>query len=179
MASNSLFSTVTPCQQNFFWGEYCFAGLCCVWSWVRGSGHGEDSGSCVEVWIEERGGLGKEGKDVGSDGRIWVQMSEGDRLRSLRTSPSRSKLFVVDEGPGYHHGFLWCANTTPKKKENKETSPYLEIPIFTLCDVYKYFCNREMTCLCNVPLDLQSDAIAEPKTKAWVIFLTNVNRRCT
>lgn len=26
MASNSLFSTVTPCQQNFFWGEYCFAG---------------------------------------------------------------------------------------------------------------------------------------------------------
>uniref|UniRef100_A0A3B3VLC0 Uncharacterized protein n=1 Tax=Poecilia latipinna TaxID=48699 RepID=A0A3B3VLC0_9TELE len=22
MASNSLFSTVTPCQQNFFWGEY-------------------------------------------------------------------------------------------------------------------------------------------------------------
>uniref|UniRef100_A0A8B9INC1 Uncharacterized protein n=1 Tax=Anser cygnoides TaxID=8845 RepID=A0A8B9INC1_ANSCY len=23
MASNSLFSSVTPCQQNFFWGEYC------------------------------------------------------------------------------------------------------------------------------------------------------------
>ncbi|KAJ3583078.1 hypothetical protein NHX12_034493 [Muraenolepis orangiensis] len=22
MASNSLFSTVTPCQQNFFWGEH-------------------------------------------------------------------------------------------------------------------------------------------------------------
>ncbi|KAG7240223.1 hypothetical protein INR49_027034, partial [Caranx melampygus] len=48
--------------------------------WVRGSGHGEDSGSGVEVWNEERRGLGKEGKDVGSDGRIWVQMSEGDQL---------------------------------------------------------------------------------------------------
>lgn len=23
MASNSLFSSVTPCQQNFFWGECC------------------------------------------------------------------------------------------------------------------------------------------------------------
>lgn len=32
-----------------------------------------------------------------------------------------------------------------------------------------------MTCLCNIRLDLQSDAIVEPKTKAWVIFLTNVN----
>lgn len=36
-----------------------------------------------------------------------------------------------------------------------------------------------MICLCNIPLDLQSDAIAEPKTKARVIFLTDVNRRCT
>lgn len=33
--------------------------------------------------------------------------------------------------------------------------------------------------MCNILSDLQSDAIAEPKTKAWVIFLTNVNRRCT
>lgn len=32
--------------------------------------------------------------------------------------------------------------------------------------------------MCNVPLDLESDAIAEPKTKAGVIFLTDVNSRC-
>lgn len=67
MASNSLFSTVTPCQQNFFWGKYCFAGRCCVWSWVRGSGHGEDLGSGVEVWMKELRGLGKRGELLGSD----------------------------------------------------------------------------------------------------------------
>ena len=27
MASNSLFSAVTPCQQNFFWGK-CYLILC-------------------------------------------------------------------------------------------------------------------------------------------------------
>lgn len=35
-----------------------------------------------------------------------------------------------------------------------------------------------MTCLCNIPSDLQSNAIAEPKTKALAIFLSKVNRRC-
>ncbi|TNN23458.1 hypothetical protein EYF80_066420 [Liparis tanakae] len=36
MASNSLFGTVTPCQQNFFWGEYAAA--------ARGLGSGSRSG---------------------------------------------------------------------------------------------------------------------------------------
>lgn len=42
---------------------------------------------------------------------------------------------------------------------------HLKIPLFTLGYVYKYSRKREMTCLCNAPSDLASDAIAEPKTK--------------
>lgn len=72
--------------------------------------------------------------------------------------------------------FFLCA---PKKKPTRKENLPIEIPVFILCDVYKYFPKREMICLCNIPLDLQSDAIAEPKTKARVIFLTDVNRRCT
>lgn len=86
--------------------------------------------------------------------------------------------FVADETPNYHQGFFFflCA---PKKNPTRKENVPIEIPVFILCDVYKYFPKREMICLCNIPLDLQSDAIAEPKTKARVIFLTDVNRRCT
>lgn len=60
MASNSLFSTVTPCQQNFFWGEYYFAGCCCVWGLgFRGLGsRGGLWGQVLEGWIEELKGFG-------------------------------------------------------------------------------------------------------------------------
>lgn len=165
MASNSLFSTVTPCQQNFFWGEYCFAGLCCVWSWVRGLGHREDLSSGVEIWIEEWRRLGKRSKNIGCDWRIWVQMSKEDQLRSLRTLLSRSK-----KDPSIIKVFV-----VHKYKKKKKPSPYLWIPVFILRDVYKYFWKREMTCLCNIRLDLQSDAIVEPKTKkkhGWYFWQT-------
>lgn len=104
---------------------------------------------------------------------MWVQMSEGDQLRSPRTLLSRSKLLWSKKDPTIIKVFF-CGTQIQKKP-----TPYLWIPVFTLRDVYKYFWKREMTCLCNIRLDLQSDAIVEPKTKAWVIFLTNVNRRCS
>lgn len=125
---------------------------------------GRTQGSGVEVCDGDGDGRGKKGNDVGSDWRIRVQMrwEGGDQLRSLRTLRSRSKLFVVEERPNYHQGFLWCA-----QKKNL----HFQIPVFTLRDVYKYSWKRKMTCLCNILLDLQSDGTAEPKTKAWVIFL--------
>lgn len=65
MASNSLFSTVTPCQQNFFWGKYC---CLCLELGQGALGHGEDSRSGAEVWIEElREVLGKGDSSLGSD----------------------------------------------------------------------------------------------------------------
>ena len=150
-------------------------------------GHGEDSGSGVEVWIGELRGLRvktkkkkKWGKFLGSDWRIWVQMSGGGSAEVIEDPAIKVQASVVEERPNYHQGFLWCANTKKKRRRRrKNPSSHLEIPVFTLCDVYKYSWKREMTCLCNIPSDLQSDAIAEPKTKARVIFLTNVNRRCT
>lgn len=39
MASNSLFSSVTPCQQNFFWGKCC-ATSASVWCFVNNVGYG-------------------------------------------------------------------------------------------------------------------------------------------
>lgn len=182
MASNSLFSTVTPCQQNFFWGEYHSAAHCCVWIGLGVSGHRKDLGSGAEVWVVRLRGLREVDEDVGSDLTFWVQLSGGDQLRSLRTPLSRSKLFVVDERPNYHQGFFCVSANAPKPKKKKKEKPkslHIEIPVFIQCDVYKYFQKREMICLCNIRLDLQSDAIAEPKTKARVIFLTDVNRRCT
>lgn len=80
-----------------------------------GSGHGEDSGSGVEVWIEELRVLGKGGKFLGSDWRIWVQMSGGDQLRSLRTLLSRSKLLWWKKDPTTIRAF--CGAQRHKKRK--------------------------------------------------------------
>lgn len=177
MASNSLFSTVTPCQQNFFWGKYCFAGCCCVWSWVRGSG--SYGGLGVRCWGLDRGIKGAWVKGVRfldvieAFGSRWVEGISWSHWSPCYQGPS------FCGGRKTQLSLRLCGSQIQKKKK-KEISPlHLKIPVFTLCYVYKYSWKREMTCLCNIPSDLQSDAIAEPKTKARVIFLTNVNRRCT
>lgn len=52
MASNSLFSSVTPCQQNFFWGKCPRFSLC---FWPCGRAYNKDlrferQQSCVDVY---------------------------------------------------------------------------------------------------------------------------------
>lgn len=178
MASNSLFSTVTPCQQNFFWGEYHFPAPCCVWIGLGGSGHRKDLGSGGEAWVVELMGFEESGRRCWN----WSDVLGPDEWRGsaevMEDPAVKVQAFVADKTPNYHQGFFSFFFVHPKKTTRKENLP-IEIPVFILCDVYKYFPKREMICLCNIPLDLQSDAIAEPKTKARVIFLTDVNRRCT
>lgn len=119
-------------------------------------------------WKDSRG-LCEGIKDIGCNVRISGRRKLNGIGRALWRPPlSRQTPHLLVRGrPSYHPG---CGA--------QKASPHLDIPVFTLRDVYKYFGKREMTCLCNAPLDLQSNAIAEPKTKARVIFLTDVNRLC-
>uniref|UniRef100_A0A803YPT2 Uncharacterized protein n=1 Tax=Meleagris gallopavo TaxID=9103 RepID=A0A803YPT2_MELGA len=50
MASNSLFSSVTPCQQNFFWGKCCAtsASDCRRWSFVNSAGFGDGNRTVLD-----------------------------------------------------------------------------------------------------------------------------------
>lgn len=108
MASNSLFSTVTPCQQNFFWGKYCFADCCCVWSWVRG--FGSWGGLGVRCWGLNRGIKGAWVKGVSfldlieGFGSKWVEgiswghwgpCYQGPSFCGGRETQLSSRLFVV------------------------------------------------------------------------------------
>lgn len=71
MASNSLFSTVTPCQQNFFWGEYGRLASTCLLLGLGLLGRGS-AGVGWEVRGGHTTGLGRVGglEVLGSGGEV-------------------------------------------------------------------------------------------------------------
>lgn len=157
------------------WVPPCRCLLCLELSWGKGAGvtwrtWGQGSRfrqSNEEVLVKWRGSIL----------RVFARMLMNSAREEWRGSAEVTEdpaievqAFVVRVD---NHVFLsWSANTG-------KSSLHLWTPVFTLLDVYKYFWKREMTCLCNIRLDLQSDAIVEPKTKARLMVLTNVNRRST
>lgn len=132
MASNSLFSTVTPCQQNFFWGEYHFPAPCCVWIGLGGSGHRKDLGSGGEAWVVELMGFEESGRRCWN----WSDVLGPDEWRGsaevMEDPAVKVQAFVADETPNYHQGFFSFFFVHPKKNNKKRKSAHRDSSIYSM-----------------------------------------------